>query len=193
MLSPESEILCPMLLSLREQIMAPEILILNELHSRVYSVRFQRCSRLIAKNRTKIGWPTLLFGVLGLIGGSQTVEAQIKDTQSSLLRITTEGLLGLDRGCKADEGLIVQLHYTGEKPLRGHVVTFDSPFHRAGKPMNDEVLEEARSPREPMIVSGQEWTRIICSIPISGPIKSQESQEVLGMIAGIDAARNIER
>jgi hypothetical protein len=56
-------------------------------------------------------------------------------------------LWGLDRGCKAGEGLIVHLHYTGEKPLRGYVLTFDSADSGVRKLLNDEILEEARGAR----------------------------------------------
>jgi len=123
--------------------------------------------KLVKKRQSNLGI-VILFqaAVLGLFAGPQTIAAQEKqDVAPSPLRVTTQGLSGLDRGCKAGEGLIVQLHYTGEKALRGYVLRFDSPYHRAGKPINDEILEEARGLRDPVILSGQEWTRIICSVP----------------------------
>jgi hypothetical protein len=151
----------------------------------------------------------LLVVVLSLFARSQTIAAQDKQAATSPLRVTTEGLLGLDRGCKAGEGLIVQLHYEGEKPLRGYVLRFDSPCHIAGKPINDEILEEVRGLREPAILSGQEWTRIICSAPkkilgnpttlsakidvlkfadgsISGPATLRESHHLIGKLDGMD-------
>jgi hypothetical protein len=104
--------------------------------------------------------------VLSLVAGPQAIAAQDKqDVAPSPLWVTTQGLSELDRACKAGEGLIVQMHYAGEKALRGYVLRFDSPYQRAGKPINGEILEEARGLRDPVILSGQEWPRIICSVP----------------------------
>jgi hypothetical protein len=147
--------------------------------------------------------------ILSLFAGSQSIATQDKQAAAPPLRVTTQGLLGLDRGCKAGEGLIVQLHYTGEKPLRGYVLTFDSADSGARKPLNDEILEEARGQREPLILSGQEWTRIICSVPkkilgdpttlsakidvlkfedgsIWGPAALRESHQLIGKLDGMD-------
>jgi hypothetical protein len=147
--------------------------------------------------------------ILSLFAGSQSIAAQDKQAAAPPLRVTTQGLLGLDRGCKAGEGLIVQLHYTGEKPLRGYVLTFDSADSGARKPLNDEILEEARGQREPLILSGQEWNRIICSVPkkilgdpttlsakidvlkfedgsIWGPAALRESHQLIGKLDGMD-------
>lgn len=148
--------------------------------------------------------------VLSLFAGPQTIAAQDKhEVAPSPLRVTTQGLSGLDRGCKAGEGLIVQLHYTGEKALRGYVLRFDSSYHRDGKPINDEILEEVRGLRDPVILSGQEWTRIICSVPKKtlgdpatlsakidvlkfadgstwGPAALHESHQLIGKLDGMD-------
>jgi hypothetical protein len=107
----------------------------------------------------------LQVAVLSIFAGSSSIAAQDKQAVTSPLRVTKQGLLGVDRGCNAGEGLIVHLHYTGEKPLRGYVLTFDSADSEVRKPWNDEILEEGRGLHEPMILSGQEWTRIICSVP----------------------------
>jgi hypothetical protein len=148
--------------------------------------------------------------LLSLFAGPQTIATQDKqDVPPSPLRVTTQGSLGLDSGCKAGEGLIVQLHYTGGKALRGYVLSFDSPYHPAGKPINDEILEEARGLRDPAILSGQEWTRIICSMPKKilgdpttlsakidvlkfadgstwGPVALRESHQLIGKLDGMD-------
>jgi hypothetical protein len=147
--------------------------------------------------------------VVMLFAGSQTIASQDEQAVTSPLRVTTQGLLGLDRGCKAGEGLIVQLHYTGEKPLRGYVLRFENAGTKAGKPLNDEILEEVRGLREPVILSGQEWTRIICSVPnkisgdpttlsakidvlkfedgsIWGPAALRESHQLIGKLDGMD-------
>ena len=152
----------------------------------------------------------LFQAVLSLCAGRQAIAAQDKqDVAPSPFRVTTQGLSGVDRGCKAGEGLIVQLRYTGEKALRGYVLRFDSPYHRAGKPVNDEILEEARGLRDPVILSGQEWTRIICSVPKKtlgdpttlsakidvlkfadgstwGPAALRESHQLIGKLDGMD-------
>lgn len=146
--------------------------------------------------------------ILSLFAGSQNLAAQDKQAAAPPLRVTTQGLLGLDRGCKTGEGLIVQLHYTGEKPLRGYVLTFDSADSGARKPLSDEILEEVRGLRE-QVISGQEWTRIICSVPkktlgdpttlsakidvlkfedgsIWGPAALRESHQLIGKVDGMD-------
>ena len=152
----------------------------------------------------------LQAAILVLIAGWHTVAAQDKQgTTPSPLQVTTQGLLGLDRGCKAGEGLIVQLHYTGEKALRGYLLSFGSGDTGQGKPMGDEILEEARSLRQPQILGGQEWTRTICSAPkkvlrdpttlsakidmlkfadgsVWGPAALRESHQLIGKLDGMD-------
>jgi hypothetical protein len=139
-----------------------------------------------------------------------TIAAQGKQNATPApLQVTTQGLLGLDRDCKAGEGLIIQLRYAGEKVLRGYVLSFDSVEHGPGKTSNPEILEEARSLRAPEILDGQEWTRIICSVPtkvltdpstlsakidvlkfadgsIWGPAALRESHQLIGKLDGMD-------
>ena len=118
---------------------------------------FLRGFNLVKKRQSNLGI-VIFFQtvVLSLFAGPQTIVAQHKqDLGPSPLRVTTQGLSGIDRGCKAGEGLVVRLHYTGEKALRGYVLRFDSPYHRAGKPINDEILEEARGLRDPVFLAGK--------------------------------------
>jgi hypothetical protein len=161
------------------------------------------------KQSSASGVVIFLQVVVMLFAGSQTIASQDEQAVTSPLRVTTQGLLGLDRGCKAGEGLIVQLHYTGEKPLRGYVLRFENAGTKAGKPLNNEILEEVRGLREPVILSGQEWTRIICSVPnkisgdpttlsakidvlkfedgsIWGPAALRESHQLIGKLDGMD-------
>jgi hypothetical protein len=150
----------------------------------------------------------LVVVILTVFFGSRGAAAQYK-AEAPPLRLTTEGRMGLDKSCKAGEGMIVQLHYAGEKPLRGYVLGFENADTAAGKPLNDEILEEARGLGEPMILSGQAWTRIICSVPkkklgdpttlsakidvlkfedgsIWGPAELRESHQLIGKLDGMD-------
>jgi len=147
--------------------------------------------------------------ILILLGTLQTISAQDQQVKSSLLQVRTQGLLELDSGCKAGEGLVVHLRYTGEKPLRGYLLTIESSYPRARKSLNEEILEETQGSRQPVIVSGQEWTRTICSVPkktladpttlstkvdvlkfsdgtIWGPASLRESHELIGKLDGMD-------
>jgi len=85
---------------------------------------FLRGFNLVKKRQSNLGI-VIFFQtvVLSLFAGPQTIVAQHKqDLGPSPLRVTTQGLSGIDRGCKAGEGLVVRLHYTGEKALRGYVL-----------------------------------------------------------------------
>jgi hypothetical protein len=42
--------------------------------------------------------------ILSLFAGSQSIATQDKQAAAPPLRVATQGLLGLDRGCKAGEG-----------------------------------------------------------------------------------------
>jgi hypothetical protein len=134
---------------------------------------------------------------LSLFAGWQSTAALDKQAGAPPLRLSTQGLLGLDKGCKAGEGLIFELHYIGEKPLRGYVLMLDSADSGVMKPKNDEILEEVRGLGEPMILGGQEWTRIICSVPkkiLGDPATLSAKIDVLkcedGSISGPGTARS---
>jgi hypothetical protein len=139
-----------------------------------------------------------------------TLAAQAKQSViPAPLQVTTQGLLALDRDCKTGEGLIIHLRYTGEKILRGYVLSLDSVDRGREKTLNPEILEDARSLREPGILEGQEWTRIICTVPakvlrdpstlsakidilkfadgsIWGPAALRESHQLIGKLDGMD-------
>lgn len=89
------------------------------------------------------------------------------------------------------------------------MLRFDSVDHGLGKTLNPEILEEPRSLRAPEILGGQEWTRIICSVPtkvlrdpstlsakidvlkfadgsIWGPAALRESHQLIGKLDGMD-------
>jgi hypothetical protein len=140
---------------------------------------------------------------------SHTASAQDFHVRISPLQVTTQGLLELDRNCKAGQGLVVHLHYTGDKPLRGYVLSFNSVYNPQGKLPNGEILQEARGPGQSPILSGQEWTRTICKVPkktladpitlnatvdvlkfsdssIWGPASLRESHVLIGRLDGMD-------
>jgi hypothetical protein len=136
-------------------------------------------------------------------------EPQEDQPESSPLKVTTDFSLSHSPDCKAGEGLQVQLHYTGAQPLRGYVVKFSFADPQSGKPLQQQTLQEVRTPREPMIASGAEWTRVVCTIPkkisrdrstvtasvdalkfandsIWGPAALHESHEMIGTLDGMD-------
>ena len=164
----------------------------------------------VKKQKSILGKLIFLFTVAATsFFGPHAVAAQNKQDAHPLLQVTTQGLLGLDRSCKTGEGLIVQLHYSGTKALRGYLLTFNGLDDGAGENIGDGILEEAHSLREPQILGGQDWTRIICRVPpkvlkdptslsakvdvlkfadgsIWGPGSLIESHELIGKIDGMD-------
>ena len=124
------------------------------------------------------------------------------------LVVTTDFSVDLDQNCKAGQGLVIQLRYTGSKPLRGYVVMFPGIGPITDKNISAETLEEARDFGAP-ILPGASWTRMICTIPdknsattspfysrvdmlrfvdgsIWGPLSLRESHKVIGKIDGLD-------
>jgi hypothetical protein len=105
--------------------------------------------------------------------------------------------------------LLVQLRYTGTQPLRGYLVrlTFTDPA--TGTVLQEQPLQEIRTSNEPMIASGAEWTRNVCTMTkkllgdrstvtakvdvlkfadnsIWGPLDLRESHQLVGRLDGID-------
>jgi hypothetical protein len=125
------------------------------------------------------------------------------------LQITTEFSFALGTECKTGEGLAAQFHYSGSQPLRGYVVRLALSDSETGKVQQQQMLEEIRGPHEPMIASGAEWTRAVCTVPIKlignqttvtakidalkfadgsiwGPAALPESHQMIGALDGID-------
>lgn len=151
---------------------------------------------------------TLLAAVsLGLV--PQDTHAQDTPAKSAPLTVTTDFSFGLNADCKTGQGLTVRLHYTGEKPLRAYLVTFETAEAKTGKVSQQQVLEEVRKTREPLIGSGAEWTRTVCSVPKKssgdrtavsakvdvlkfgdgstwGPISLAESHRLVGIVDGMN-------
>ncbi len=147
--------------------------------------------------------------VLVLFAALQTAAAQDDHQESSPLNVTTQFSYVAGTDCKAGEGLVVQLRYTGTQPLRGYLVRFTFANSQTGKVPQVQDLQEIRNPHEPMIASGAEWTRTICVIPkkisggptrvtaqvdvlkfadgsIWGPAALRESHQLIGQLDGMD-------
>ena len=147
--------------------------------------------------------------VIGPVVALQTTAAQDADSESAPLSITTQFSYGLGADCKAGEGLVVQLHYTGTQPLRGYLVRLALADAPAGKVLQEQFLQEIRGPREPMIASGAEWSRAVCTAikknsskpanvtamvdvlkfadnSIWGPAELHESHQLIGALDGMD-------
>lgn len=151
----------------------------------------------------------LFMTVLGALLSLQVAAAQDAVPDSSPLSVTTQFSSGLSGDCKTGEGLVVQLHYTGTQPLRGYLVRVELTNSTTGKVFQKQVLQEIRGSREPMIPSGAEWTRTVCSVPkkvlsdamavstkvdvlkfadgsIWGPLELRESHQLVGSLDGMD-------
>jgi len=82
---------------------------------------FLRGFNLVKKRQSNLGI-VIFFQtvVLSLFAGPQTIVAQHKqDLGPSPLRVTTQGLSGIDRGCKAGEGLLFGCTTRGKRPFGG--------------------------------------------------------------------------
>jgi hypothetical protein len=151
----------------------------------------------------------VMAAALGSFVCLQTAAAQDGHTESSPLLVTTQFSSGLGGDCKTGEGLVAQMHYTGTQPLRGYLVRFDLANSTTGKVVQKQVLQEIRDSREPMIASGAEWTRTVCTMPkkmlgdstsvtakvdvlkfadgsIWGPLELRESHQLVGALDGMD-------
>jgi hypothetical protein len=154
---------------------------------------------------------TVIFATsaLFLFSAWQRTAAQDDQPEPSPLNVTTEFSFSPNPGCDAGEGLVVQLHYSGTQPLRGYVVRLSFGDPQTGKFAQQQTLQEVRGAREPMIASGAEWTRTVCTVPkkllgnstevtasvdalkfangsVWGPATMHESHEMIGTLDGMD-------
>ena len=113
--------------------------------------------------------------------------------------------------CKAGEGLVVQLHYTGVQPLRAYLIRLIFSESQSGKGVMEQSLQEVRDLHEPAIAAGEEWTRTVCTVPKKiaegretvnaevdvlkfadgstwGPLTLRESHQLVGTVDGMDFA-----
>jgi hypothetical protein len=150
-----------------------------------------------------------LLTMLSAIVVPQNASTQDIAANSGPLTVTTDFSFGLSAECKDGQGLTVRLHYTGKQPLRGYLIALGISDSKTGKGFQQQVLEEARNTREPLIESGAEWTRTICSVAKKssgdrvalnakvdvlkfadgstwGPISLAESHRLVGMVDGMN-------
>jgi hypothetical protein len=154
----------------------------------------------------------LLAVALGPFVALRTAAAQDDHLESSPLNVTTQFSFGLGTECEAGEGVVVQLHYTGTQPLRGYLVRLtlvESLIGKVPQVPQVQILQEIRHSGEPMIASGAEWTRTVCTKQkkssgdpttvtakvdvlkfadgsIWGPAVLPESHQLIGALDGID-------
>lgn len=151
----------------------------------------------------------LLIALLGALLSLQPAAAQDAVPDPSPLSVTAQFSSGLSGDCKTGEGLVAQLNYTGAQPLRGYVVRFELANSTTGKVFQKQVLQEIRGAHGPMISSGAEWTRTVCSRPktistgatavttkvdvlkfadgsIWGPLELRESHQLVGALDGME-------
>jgi hypothetical protein len=150
----------------------------------------------------------VLAVVLGL-GLSSPLAAADNEPESSLLNVTAQFSTGSATDCKAGDGVAVQLRYAGSQPLRGYLVRLVLADMVTGEVRLERSVQEIRDSQQPMIASGTEWTRTVCSIPkkISerpmtlaakvdvlkfadnstwGPAALRESHQLVGALDGMD-------
>ena len=151
----------------------------------------------------------LLALALGSFVSSQPAAAQDHQLQDSRLNVTAQFSTDAGADCKSGEGMAVRLQYTGTQPLRGYLVRLALADSVTGKAFQEQSIQEIRDSREPMIASGAEWTRTVCSTPkripgksatvtatvdvlkfadgsIGGPAALRESHELIGTLDGMD-------
>jgi hypothetical protein len=146
--------------------------------------------------------------ISGLFVFLQTAATQ-DNPKPSPLDVTVQASSNPDSDCKTGEGLILQLHYTGVQPLRGYLVRLAFADSATGRVLQEQTVQEIRDTREPMIASGAEWTRTVCSTTkkssgdpttampsvdvlkfadnsIWGPAALPESHQLIGELDGMD-------
>jgi hypothetical protein len=107
----------------------------------------------------------VLAVVLGSFVAVQGADAQDDHLVTSPLNVTTLFSYDLGADCQGGEGLVVQLRYAGAQPLRGYLVRLALADPLTGRSFGEQSLQEIRDSREPMIPSGAEWTRNVCTMP----------------------------
>ena len=151
----------------------------------------------------------VLAVVLGSFVAVQGADAQDDHLVTSPLNVTTLFSYDLGADCQGGEGLVVQLRYAGAQPLRGYLVRLALADPLTGRSSGEQSLQEIRDSREPMIPSGAEWTRNVCTMPrkiagsptsvtatvdvlkladgsIWGPAARRESHQLIGTLDGMD-------
>jgi hypothetical protein len=151
----------------------------------------------------------LLLVIPDLFLAAHPCLAQEDLKQSPPLSVTTEFAQDLGSNCNSGKGLVVQFHYAGEHPLRGYLVQSVLADRLSGKLLAQETMQEIRGSRDPMIVSGAEWTRTLCLKPtflvgeqvvintsgdilkfadgaVWGTMSLPQSHQLIGMIDGMD-------
>jgi hypothetical protein len=110
--------------------------------------------------------------------------------------------------CGSSQALLLQFHYSGDKPLRGYLVRLVA-LNAAHRAPVEQTVHEIRDSRDQMIVPGADWTRTVCSsISLApsqsvttivdflkfpdgsawGPMHLPESHELIGVMDGQDFA-----
>ncbi|MGB7284650.1 MAG: hypothetical protein WBE13_20455 [Candidatus Acidiferrum sp.] len=137
--------------------------------------------------------------------------SQNQDDQKEIppLIVTAQFSSDLSAQCKSGKSLVVQLHYQGAKPLRGYLIRLAVADSMTGRALTEQTVQEARDLREPMILSGADWSRTICSTTKTvagetlkitpmidvlrfadgsnwGPISLRGSHELIGTMDGMD-------
>jgi hypothetical protein len=155
--------------------------------------------------------PTLfLFALIsGPLLSLETAAAQKDQKEVSPLNVTAQFSTALAADCSSGGGLVAQLQYTGAQLLRGYLVRLQLADSTTGKVVAEQTIQEARDSREPMIVTGAEWTRTFCSIaktatgaPVAvtakidvlkfadgsiwGPASLPDSHRLIGTMDGMD-------
>jgi hypothetical protein len=108
--------------------------------------------------------------------------------------------------CGSSQGVLLQFHYSGDKPLRGYLIRLLASDSANHAPV-EQTFHEIRDSRDQMIAPGADWTRTICSsISLApsqsvttivdflkfpdgsawGPMHLPESHELIGVMDGQD-------
>jgi hypothetical protein len=153
-------------------------------------------------------WMLLLAMVLAPFACSYSAAKSDDPSVASPLHVEAQFSANVGGDCKTGEGLVVQLRYSGERPVRAYLVKFSLANSATGKPVRQLTIDEAREAHQ-MIASGAEWTRTVCtklkatapdSISVTadvdmlkfddgstwGPLESRESHQLIGTIDGMD-------
>ena len=156
--------------------------------------------------------PTLLLVALALGPFVPALNAAAQDEKIKIevqpLSVTAQFSTAPVADCNSGNGLIVQFHYVGTKPLRAYLVSLAPAYSESVKALTKQTIQEVRDSREP-IVNGAEWTRTICSVvnanagaaarvipivdalrfadgSIWGPGSLPESHQLFGTMDGMD-------
>jgi hypothetical protein len=154
--------------------------------------------------------PFLFAIALGPVVSPQTATGQDDKIKIAVppLNVTAHFSTAPVADCNSGNGLIVQFHYVGTKPLRAYLVSLAPAYSESVKALTKQTVQEVRDSREP-IVNGAEWTRTVCSVvnanagpavrvipivdalrfadgSIWGPGSLPESHQLFGTMDGMD-------